>query len=72
MRKAVANNNIEVMEQKVYLASDIQKLLGLGRSKTYEYLEEVYEAQKPFRVFKVGKLFRIPKCSFDAWLDGTD
>ena len=30
------------METMVYLASDIQKALGLGRSKTYLFLDEVY------------------------------
>lgn len=54
---------------KVYLASDVQKALSLGRSKTYEFLEEVYQKQEPFRVIKVGKLFRIPQKSFDEWLD---
>lgn len=72
MREAVARNDIETVEKKVYLASDIQKQLGLGRSKTYEFLEEVYRVQEPFRVFKVGKLFRVPKRSFDAWLDGIN
>lgn len=54
---------------KVYLASDIQKALCLGRSKTYEFLDEVYKKQEPFRVIKVGKLFRVPQKSFDAWLE---
>ncbi len=55
--------------QKVYLASDIQKALSLGRSKTYQFLDEVYEKQEPFRVIKVGKLVRIPCKSFDDWLN---
>lgn len=54
---------------KVYLASDIQKALSLGRSKTYQFLEEVYQKQEPFRVIKVGKLFRVPQKSFDEWLN---
>ena len=29
-------------ETKVYLASDIQRALSIGRSKTYQFLEEVY------------------------------
>lgn len=58
-------------EQGVYLAEDIQAALGLGRSKTYEYLQEVYRNQSPFRVIKVGRLFRVPKNSFDNWLYGT-
>lgn len=56
---------------KVYLASDIQKALSLGRSKTYQFLEEVYQKQEPFRVIKVGKLFRVPQKSFDDWLDAV-
>lgn len=56
----------------VYLAEDIQRLLGLGRSKTYEYLQQVYRDQAPFRVLKIGKLFRIPKQSFDAWIYGEE
>lgn len=56
----------------VYLAEDIQRFLGLGRSKTYEYLQQVYRDQAPFRVLKIGKLFRIPKQSFDAWIYGKE
>lgn len=59
-----------VTDKKVYDVEDIQKLLGIGRSKTYTYLDEVYRTQSPFRVIKIGKLFRVPKQSFDNWLDG--
>ena len=61
------------METMVYLASDIQKALGLGRSKTYLFLDEVYRQQEnpPFRVIKVGKLFRVPKKSFDDWINAA-
>lgn len=58
------------VEKKVYDADDIQKLLGIGRSKAYAFLEEVYEKQKPFRVIKIGKLYRVPKETFDKWLSG--
>lgn len=57
--------------KKVYSISDIQKLLGLGRTKTYNFLEEVYKNQEPFRVIKIGKLYRIPKDSFDKWLNSS-
>ena len=33
------------VEQGVYEACHIQQALGLGRSKTYEYLQEVYHTQ---------------------------
>lgn len=58
--------------KKVYSISDIQKLLGLGRTKTYNFLEEVYKNQEPFRVIKIGKLYRIPKDSFDRWLNSSN
>lgn len=58
------------METKVYMASEIQKLLGLGKTKTYEFLNEVYRQEKPiFRVIKVGTSIRVLKHSFDNWLN---
>ena len=33
------------MEQQVYMASDIQKALGLGKTKTYDFLNQVYRQQ---------------------------
>lgn len=55
----------------VYSIAEIQKLLGLGRTKTYSFLEEVFKTQKPFKVIKIGKLYRIPKESFDNWLSSN-
>lgn len=55
-------------ETAVYLAEDIQKALCLGKTKTYEFLRQVYITQQPFRVIKIGRVFRIPKYSFDRWL----
>ena len=40
------------LQKQVYDADDIQKLLGIGRSKAYAFLDEAYESQKPFRVIK--------------------
>ena len=60
---------MDMNNKKVYSVAEIQKILGLGRSKTYYFLEKVYKAQQPFRVIKIGKLYRIPKESFDNWLD---
>lgn len=62
----------DAAERVVYLAQDIQKLLGIGRSRCYTYLEEVYKKQEPFQVIKIGKLFRVPRQSFDNWLNGCD
>lgn len=59
-----------LMENQVYMASDIQKVLGIGKTKTYEFLNEVYKQKKPpFRVIKVGTSVRVPKKSFDNWFN---
>ena len=58
------------VEKRDYDADDVQKLLGIGRSKAYNFLDEVYAEQKPFRVIKIGKLYRVPKEAFDRWLIG--
>ncbi len=57
-------------EKKVYNASEIQKILGMGRNRVYDFLEETYKKQNPFRVLKFGKIYKIPKQSFDEWLNG--
>lgn len=58
------------ISKKVYEAEDIQKLLGIGRTKVYEFLDEVYQKQEPFRVIKIGKMYKIPCRPFDRWLSG--
>lgn len=58
------------VQVKVYKVEDIQQMLGIGRSKTYMFLEKVSKDQKPFRVIKVGNSYRIPRDSFDKWLNG--
>ena len=59
------------IDQQVYLAADIQRMLGIGKSKSYMFLEVVYKQKNPpFKVLKIGKLFRVPKRGFDDWLNG--
>ena len=52
------------VEKKVYKVEDVQNLLGLGRSKAYEFIENVYYDRKPS--------YRIPCNSFDRWLNGDE
>ncbi len=60
------------MERQVYMASDIQKALGLGKTKTYDFLNQIYQQERPpFRVIKVGASIRIQKKSFDDWLNAV-
>lgn len=54
------------METQVYMASDIQKALGLGKTKTYEFLNEVYRQKNPpFRVIRIGTSVQVPKQASD-------
>jgi len=54
---------------QVYDIKDIMSIMGLGRSSAYAWIKQVYTDQKPFRVIKVGTTYKIPKKSFDAWLN---
>ncbi len=58
--------------KKVYDVSDIQKILGIGRTRTYEFLDETYHNKNPFIVLKIGKLYKVPKESFDLWIAGKN
>ncbi len=72
--KAALAEDIEneaAVDQQVCLASGIQRMLGIGKSKGYTFLEDVYKQKNPpFRVLKIGKLFRTLKKEFDEWLNG--
>lgn len=57
-------------EQLIYEVIDVQKILGLGRTKTYEFIQEVYKNKTPFKVVKIGRIYKISKKSFDNWLNG--
>ena len=64
-------DNEGTVDQQVYLAADIQRMLGIGKSKAYTFLEDVYNQKNPpFKVLKIGKLFRVPKRGVDEWLNG--
>lgn len=56
------------IEKLVYDAEDIQRILGMSRSKTYNFLNVVAKNKHPFRVMKIGRLYKIPKDSFDKWI----
>lgn len=56
--------------KKVYEVDEIREILGVGRTKMYDYIKEVYKTQTPFKVIRIGNVYRIPKASFDKWIDG--
>lgn len=51
-----------------YTSQEIMEILGIGRTACYEYLDKVMALGEPFSVLRIGKLYRIPKSSFDAWV----
>lgn len=48
------------IDQQVYLAADIQRMLGIGKSKSYMFLEEVYKQK--IRHSKFLKLVNFSEC----------
>ena len=57
------------VEVQVYYPAEIKVILGISKSRVYTFLAEVYKQKDPpFKVIKIGKLFRVPKRSFDEWL----
>lgn len=59
----------DATEKKVYDVKDIQNILGISRNGAYDFVKRAYTTGKPFRVIKIGGNYRIPKISFDAWLE---
>ncbi len=51
-------------EKRCYTADEIQAILGICRKSTYALLQ-----RKEFHWFKIGTNYRIPKKSFDEWLN---
>ena len=47
-----------------YAVQDLQNILGVGRKSVYSLLR-----RNEFRWIRVGAVYRIPKKSFDEWLD---
>ena len=46
------------IEKQVYEPKDIQKILGMSRSKTYNFLELVHKNRHPFIVMKIDRLYK--------------
>ena len=49
---------------RCYTVQDLQDILGVGRKSVYSLLK-----RNEFRWIRVGAVYRIPKKSFDDWLD---
>ena len=49
---------------RCYTVQDLQDILGVGRKSVYNLLK-----RNEFRWIRVGAVYRIPKKSFDEWLE---
>ena len=51
-------------EKRCYTVMDLRRILGVSRPTVYELLK-----RKEFRWILIAGKYRIPKKSFDEWLD---
>ena len=49
---------------RCYTVQNLQDILGVGRKSVYGLLQ-----RNEFRWIRVGSVYRIPKKSFDEWLE---
>ncbi len=54
----------------VYDLKQLQAILGIKRTAAYSLAAKAYKDQTPFRILKIGSLYRIPRTDFDKWLNG--
>ena len=54
---------------KVYTTDDIAAMLGISEAETYRFLA-MHSKLNSFKIVRIGKLYRIERNSFDAWLHG--
>lgn len=52
-------------DKYVYTVEEIGKMLRISRTAAYELVKKA-----EFAVIRSGGWIRVPKASFDAWLDG--
>ncbi len=51
-------------ENRCYTVQDLQNILGVGRKSVYSLLK-----RNEFRWIRVSAVYRIPKKSFNEWLE---
>lgn len=47
-------------------------MLGVSMSAAYALIEQAYQSGCPFKVLRIGRVYRILKASFLAYLYGED
>ena len=51
------------MEKVVYTVEEVGKMLGISRTKAYEFVK------KELPIVKVGRCVRVPANAFERWLN---
>ena len=51
-------------EKRTYSVEEVRDILGISRRKAYDLCNS-----GRFKTVRVGKIIRVSKNSFDAWLD---
>ena len=54
-----------VANERVYTVEEIATMLRISRTAAYELVKKA-----EFAVIRSGGWIRVPRASFDAWLDG--
>ena len=54
-------------ERRTYTVEDVAQILGIGRTSAYLLVKEGH-----FKIVRIGNAIRIPKRSFDKWLEPLD
>lgn len=55
------------LECRTYTVNDIARILGVSRAGAYRLVQEGL-----FKSVRIGNAIRIPKQSFDKWLEPLD
>ncbi len=54
-------------ECRTYTVNDVARILGVSRTQAYRLVQEGL-----FKSVRIGNAIRIPKWSFDKWLEPLD
>ena len=55
------------LECRTYTVNEIARILGVSRTQAYRLVQEDL-----FKSVRIGNAIRIPKRSFDHWLESLD
>lgn len=56
-----------LLEFRIYTVNEIARILGVSRTQAYRLVQEGL-----FKSVRIGNSIRIPKRSFDKWLEPLD